>query len=104
MYILVLSSTFLLIKKRLKLLASEYLMSWMYFLQLKLDNPDIIKIISFDVFLFFKKIAFNIPLKYICSFYWNPTSFFFYKKQYMLNVKKQENESHLWSYNFRIFK
>ena len=30
--------------------------------------------------------------------------FFFYKKQYMLNVKKQENESHLWSYNFRIFK
>ena len=56
MYILVLSSTFLLTKKRLKLLASEYLMSWMYFLQLKLDNPDIIKIISFDVFLFLKKL------------------------------------------------
>ena len=56
MYILVLSSTFLLTKKRLKLLASEYLISWMYFLQLKLDNPDIIKIISFDVFLFLKKL------------------------------------------------
>ena len=56
MYILVLCSTFLLTKKRLKLLASEYLISWMYFLQLKLDNPDIIKIISFDVFLFLKKL------------------------------------------------
>ena len=65
MYILVLSSTFLLIKKRLKLLASEYLMSWMYFLQLKLDNPDIIKIISFDVFLFLKKL----PLIFLWNTY-----------------------------------
>lgn len=53
MYILVLSSIFLLTKKRLKLLASEYLMSWMYFLQLKLDNLNIIKIISFDMFFYF---------------------------------------------------